>query len=195
MTETRHRPQDSQKTARKSTRLEGFDYSSEGSYFITLVTKNRIHLFGEIVDEEMVLNEFGRIVEFTWNDLLNHNTDMGFGEFCIMPNHVHGIIHLYGKKEISTVGVGSEPTPVFHQAGLEPASTRSSQTLSEIVRQFKTFSARRINALRETVGVSVWQRSFYDHIIGIDREYSQIEEYILDNPREWAWDEENREID
>lgn len=179
--------------ARKVTRLPGFDYASESAYFVTLVTKDRQPLFGEIVDEGMVLSDFGRIVEFTWNDLVNHNSDLGLGEFVIMPNHIHGIIHLYGKKENSTVGVGSQPTPVLHQAGLEPASTKS-PSLSEIVRQLKTFSARRINTIRKTPGISVWQRNFYDHIIGTDREYEQIEEYILDNPRCWAWDEENRLI-
>jgi len=59
-----------------------------------------------------------------------------------------------------------------------------------MVRGFKSAVTARINTLRGTPGTSVWQRNFFDHIISTDREYEQIEEYILDNPRKWAWDEE-----
>ena len=50
---------------RKSIRLPGYDYSAEGGYFITIVTKDRQHLFGEVVNGEMMLNELGKIVQFT----------------------------------------------------------------------------------------------------------------------------------
>ena len=65
-----------------------------------------------------------------------------------------------------------------------------SRSLGAMVRGFKSAVTARINTLRGTPGTSVWQRNFFDHIISTDREYEQIEEYILDNPRKWAWDEE-----
>ena len=72
----------------------------------------------------------------------------------------------------------------------EPAPTKATP-LSEIVRQFKTFSAKRINQIRGTPGISVWQRNYYDHIIGTDREYERIAQYIANNPLYWQSDKEN----
>ena len=156
---------------RHTIRLKGYDYAEEGGYFVTIITQGREMLFGRVVDGEMVLNEFGRIVENSWNDLINHNADIELDEFVIMPNHVHGIIVL-------------EPSD---RAGLEPAPT----VLSEIVRQFKTFSARRINQLRHTPGKPVWQRNFYDHIIRDEKDYEAVVNYIYLNPQSWAKDDEN----
>ena len=94
------RPQDSQKTARtqdlqhasrKVTQLEGFDYSSENAYFVTFVTRKRINLFGEIVDEEMVLNDFGKIVLEEWERSVGIRKEIELGKFVIMPNHFHCI--------------------------------------------------------------------------------------------------------
>jgi hypothetical protein len=189
---------------RKNIRLTGYDYSAEGGYFVTIVTQNREPLFGYMVDGEMVLNEFGKIVVSTWHDLVNHNANIGLDEFVVMPNHIHGIIVIF-----ESVGAGSrgfcaperslrreKPAPLF-RAGYEPAPTRypnywavepaptgdancgtdepaptrdsncgtdkpaptKDVSLSEIVRQLKTFSARRINTLRGTPGTPVWQRN------------------------------------
>jgi len=227
---------------RKNIRLQGYDYSTEGGYFITIVTKDRQPLFGNIVDGEMVLNEYGRIVESTWNDLINHNPNIGLDEFVVMPNHVHGIVVIF-----DSVGAGSrdlcaperslreeKPAPL-NQAGCEPAPTRdinrvadeptptrnvnrvvdeSAPTedlscpvaetfpaptqivpLSEIVRQFKTFSARRINTLRKTSGLPVWQRNYYDHIIRSDNEHEEIAAYIANNPATWLTDTERPSLE
>jgi REP element-mobilizing transposase RayT len=59
------------------------------------------------------------------------------------------------------------------------------------VRAFKTFSARRVNAFRDTQGASVWQRSFYDRIIRNERELNAIRQYIANNPAQWEVDREN----
>jgi REP element-mobilizing transposase RayT len=83
------------------------------------------------------------------------------------------------------VGAGSEPAPT------EPAPTRSSYGLPEIVRQFKTFSARRINELRGTPGTPVWQRNYYEHIIRDEFSLSRIRQYIAENPARWDADQEN----
>jgi putative transposase len=192
---------------RKSIRLQGYDYSQEGVYFVTLVTKHREPLFGEIINGEMSLNEFGEIVKFTWHDLLNHNPNIDLDEFIIMPNHVHGIINIVGAGSQPAPGSqpasGSQPAPgsqfapnnrvglepgVENRVGLEPTPTKIS--LMEIMRQFKTFSARRINTLRLTTGTSVWQRSFYDHVIDTGEEYENFADYIFTNPQNWLKDKE-----
>ncbi|HKZ43239.1 MAG TPA: transposase, partial [Candidatus Hodarchaeales archaeon] len=61
--------------------------------------------------------------------------------------------------------------------------------LSEIVRQLKTFSTRRINQMRNSPGVSVWQRNYYEHIIRSEPELHNIREYIVNNPLNWETDE------
>lgn len=77
---------------RHSIRLQGYDYSKSGVYFITIVSHDRECLLGKIVDGKMILNENGKIVDTTWNDLPNHNDNISLDEFVIMPNHIYGII-------------------------------------------------------------------------------------------------------
>jgi REP element-mobilizing transposase RayT len=97
-----------------------------------------------------------------------------------MPDHVHGIIILNP--------IDSGPRAL---AGLKPATT--GHPLSEIVRAFKTFSARRINQLRKTPGTPVWQRNYYEHVIRSESDLNQIREYIDTNLLRWALNKENSE--
>lgn len=172
---------------RQSIRLRNYDYAANGAYFVTICTHNRECSLGEIVNGEMVVNELGRLVSTTWMDLPNHNDNIQLDEFVIMPNHIHGIIII--------VGAGSKPAQnrqIIFRAGLEPAPTTNANIkLSEIVRQLKTFSARRINQLRNTPRVPVWQRNYYEHIIRNKKSLNQIRDYIQNNPLQWQWDENN----
>ena len=166
---------------RRSIRLKGYDYSQPGGYFVTIVAQNRECLFGNVVDGEMVLNEAGRIVEWTWYDLSNHVDDIELDEFVVMPNHVHGIIIIHDNR---IVGAGSEPAPT------EPAPTKR-HGLPEIIRQFKTFSGKRINQWRGATGIPVWQRNYWEHIIRDENDLNRIREYINNNPFDWESDNEN----
>jgi len=177
---------------RHSIRLKGYDYSREGAYFVTLCVQNRECLFGDVVDREMCVNDAGEMVMKTWADLPNHYGNITLDEFVIMPNHIHGIIVM------TNVGAGLKPARPsskgagFVRAGLKPAPTKTNQHgLSEIVRALKTFASRRINAIRNTPGIRVWQRNYYEHIIRDEEELSRIREYIVNNPARWAEDEEN----
>ena len=77
---------------RQTLRLQGYDYSRPGLYFITICTQHREVLFGDVVDGRMVLNAGGRIAQTCWLDIPNHFPHAILDEFVIMPNHVHGII-------------------------------------------------------------------------------------------------------
>ena len=77
---------------RKSIRLKEYDYSFPGDYFITICTHSHDCMLGDIVGEEIRLNENGIIVQETWKDLINHVGTIALDEFIVMPNHVHGII-------------------------------------------------------------------------------------------------------
>ncbi len=165
---------------RQSIRLPGYDYGQEGAYFVTMCVHNRECLFGEIADGEIRLNEYGKIAEYTLNDLVNHIGGIELDEYVVMPNHIHGII-------VIGVGAGSEPAPTL--------TATKRHALPEIVRQFKTFSARRINAKRSTPGVPAWQRNYYEHVIRDDDDLNRIREYIINNPMNWDTDKNNPAAD
>jgi REP element-mobilizing transposase RayT len=163
---------------RKRLRMPGHDYAGAGPYFITAVTEGRLALFGDVINEHMRLSRYGAIVENCWADLVNHYSHLTLDEFVVMPNHVHGVMWLRDAG----------------RAGLKPAPTnhvRPQRGLSEIVRALKTFSAKRINELRGTPGVPVWQRNYYERVIRNEREVNAIRDYIGANPLNWQLDREN----
>jgi putative transposase len=185
------------KTRRPSLRLRGYDYTRAGLYFVTSVTRRRGALFGEVIDGEMRLNRFGEIVEQAELDLPRHYPNVELGEFIVRPNHFHGIIILNDSSKGESVQA-DVPIPVETLAGQEvlPAGAktrpyRKNRGLSESVRAFKSFSARRINLLRKKQGIPVWQRGYYDHIIRNQQDLELTWLYIQSNPGQWPEGEEN----
>jgi putative transposase len=179
---------DPQKHHRRSIRLQGYDYSQPGAYFVTIVAYQRECLFGEIVDGEMKLDQCGKIVSRAWHDLPHHYPHIELGAFCIMPNHVHAIIILIddgtgGSTELT------EASSRYWQT--RPYKTMKRHGLPEIIRAFKSFSAKRINKLRHTPGIPVWQRNYYEHVIRNEREMDHISRYIESNPARWMVHDEN----
>ena len=79
---------------RRSVRLQGYDYSQAGLYFITICCHNREYLFGNITNEEMKLNDAGKIADECWIEIPNHFPNAVLHEYVVMPNHVHGVIEL-----------------------------------------------------------------------------------------------------
>lgn len=192
---------------RRLLRLKNYDYAGAGAYYVTVVTQARVCLFGGIINGEMQLNEAGFLVQRAWNDLPNHYANASLGAFVIMPNHVHGVIIL------SDVEGRVAQTERAGRAGLRPAPTPAPTTTSihasasitvraeahsskihalpEIIRAFKSFSARRINENRNNIGGSIWQRNYYEHVIRNEEELNGIYEYIAANPQNWEDDSEN----
>ena len=82
---------------RRSIRLKGYDYSQAGLYFITICCQDRIYRFGNVVNGEMILNEYGQIAYDEWLKTPEVRPNVQLGEFIIMPNHIHGIIRLVGR--------------------------------------------------------------------------------------------------
>ena len=85
---------DPERHHRRSIRLFGYDYSCEGLYFITICCHDKLCLFGEIIDGEMVTNEAGRMVDKCWLDIPNRYHNVVLHDYIVMPNHMHGIIEL-----------------------------------------------------------------------------------------------------
>jgi REP element-mobilizing transposase RayT len=182
---------------RRSIRLRGYDYSQAGVYFVTIVTQGRVALFGEVVNGEMRLNRYGEIVRAAWFDLPRHYKHVELGALVVMPNHVHGIIIF---NDIGRGGSARVSQPAPDKATTSSSSStdesktrpyRKPHALPEIVRAFKSFSARRINFLRHAKGTPVWQRSYYDHIIRNEHDLELTWLYIESNPARWAEDQEN----
>ena len=207
---------DAPKRQRRSIRLQGYDYTRQGAYFVTICTRNRACLLGHIVEGRMHLSEAGRLAQVAWEDLPHHYPHVQIDVWVIMPNHMHGIVILTEAQAtdddmrvgaisktdvgaISKTDVGADPktdvgaiSKTDVGAGLKPAPTiPTHHGLSEIVRAFKTFSARRINALHNTVGTPFWQRNYYEHIIRNQSALDRIRQYIADNPARWSEDLEN----
>ena len=107
---------------------------------------------GNIRDGEMRLSDAGRMVPPIWLQLSNHHPHIRLDAFVIMPNHVHGIVIL---NDCADVGAGLKPAP----------TDKMRHGLPEIIRAFKTFSSRRINEFRKMIGVPVWQRNYYEHVV------------------------------
>lgn len=151
---------------RHSIRLKGYDYTQAGAYFVTICTWQRQSLLGAIANGEMQLSDYGKVACFYWLNLLKYHHHLELDQFVIMPNHIDGILVL-----------------------ADDAACQKRHGLPEIIRGFKTFSARHINRMRRMAGVSVWQRGYYEHIIRHEESLTAIREYIIKNPLSWEKDE------
>ena len=90
---------------RRSIRLKHYDYSRAGCYFITICTQDRLHLFGDIVDGEMILGVAGEMVHTLWHQIIDDFPNVHLHEFVIMPNHIHCIIEIVNNgNDMNTVG-------------------------------------------------------------------------------------------
>ncbi len=76
----------------ESTRLKNWDYGWNGSYFITICTKNREIFFGNIVNNEMHYSEIGEIAKKYWQEIPDHFPFVVLDVYVVMPNHMHGIV-------------------------------------------------------------------------------------------------------
>ena len=130
---------------RHSIRLKGFDYSRAGAYFVTIVTRQRECLFGEIANGEMKLNNYGSIVAKTWKWLEDQYSYIELLHGVVMPNHFHGLLMIH---ENGRGGSRSAPT------------VAKRKPLGQLVGAFKTVSTKQINLLRHAEGTVVWQRNY-----------------------------------
>jgi putative transposase len=187
---------------RQSIRLEHYDYSSNGAYFVTICTAQRFHLFGEISDTTMRLNEFGQIAQNCWLELPNHFPQILLDEFVVMPNHVHGIVLIQSEQAVVPVGA-RRPCPKVrfmvkrHALPLPPRAAFGQLpkgSLGAIVGSFKSVVTKRINQARGAAGESLWQRNYYDRIIRSEEQLMAAGAYIENNPLNWALDELNSEV-
>ncbi|BAY76754.1 hypothetical protein NIES25_32110 [Nostoc linckia NIES-25] len=181
-------PYDPQKHHRRSIRLKGYDYTQPGAYFITICTKARQCLFGNVVKGKMQLNCLGHIAFNCWQTIPDHFPHVELDSFVVMPNHLHGILIITNKP------VGAQQCCALNQhldCNTEKFGKPVNDSISTVIRSYKGVVSKRINIIWQTKGQSIWQRNFYEHIGREEKSVDNIREYILNNPQRWADDPEN----
>ena len=165
----------------KSHRLVGYDYSSEGAYFITVNSAKQIYEFGEIKNSVMYLNTTGKIVESELLKTQEMRKNVFFGEYCIMPNHIHFII-FFGLLD---------SYPQINNRRLQNDNYRNKfgaqiNNLSSLMRGFKSSCTSKIK--KSGNKSFAWLSNYYDIIIRNEKQYKIIENYIRNNPKTWEND-------
>ena len=160
---------------RKLLRLAGYDYTAPGAYFITACVHGRKNEFGIIENGVMQLNEYGLIVEQQWKWLFDQYDYLKTGEYCVMPNHFHGIIQI-------TVGNGRDRSLRY----CDRSRDEKIKPVPELIGAFKTTSSKLIHIAGNNK--FKWQKSYYDVIIRDDESFCRISEYIKNNPKHWDSD-------
>jgi putative transposase len=172
---------------RGSLRLKDYDYAQPGAYFVTICTHNRECLLGEIQAGELRLNAWGQIVQDEWfkGADLRPYLHLETHEVVVMPNHIHGVLWLDEDRARQQRLAPTRKSESGLSSGVTPGS------LGAVIGQFKAITSKRINQLRGTPGLSVWQRGYYEHVIRDEAALAQIREYIATNPLRWEQDPEN----
>lgn len=199
---------------RRSIRLAGVDYRGERGYFITICLADRRPLFGTVTDGEITLSPLGRIADEELHAVTIHRPYVFLDAYVIMPDHMHAILfinHDFASQSVDPQlaaaphnPIASVPQPVSGPISVPPVSTRHSdlvgpqqaaglqgvvpQSLSAIVRGYKSAVTKHVNDLRRTPGATVWQRNYYDHIIRNEHDLNLIRAYIENNPARWTND-------
>jgi REP element-mobilizing transposase RayT len=158
---------------RKNIRWRIWDYRWDAAYFITICTKNREHFFGHIHNEEMVLSNVGVLADVFWHEIKNHAKHITLDAFVVMPNHIHGILILEGN-EIEDI-ITSENR--FQNIG--------KNSISSIIGSYKSAVTKHANRLGFEFG---WQSRFHDHVIRNEESFKRIQNYIINNPKNWKED-------
>ena len=185
----------------KSARLQGYDYSNEGFYFVTICTKNREMSFGDIIGGKMVLSSIGEIIKQEWLNTPDIRKNVELDKFVIMPNHLHGIVII--QYSIPASVPTTHPVETHCNASLRDASLwmrnnqeyknkfgPQSNNLSAIIRGFKGVTTKITRRKFSNINFA-WQPRFYDRIIRNDNELNRIRQYIMDNPEKWELDRNN----
>jgi len=195
---THHLPQ------RKSPRLQGYDYSQVGAYFVTIVTVLRQHLFGHVNDGQMQLSPLGQIAHNEIERLPNYwNGMVSTDQFVVMPNHVHLIILLAGPvsdaqntdtqntdaQNADAQNADAQNTDVQNADTDIADAQKRTPTLGRVINVYKggiTRKARQNQIIDDAA--SPWQSRYHDHIIRNEPDLNRIRKYMLTNPARWADD-------
>jgi len=191
-----------QKPKRKSIRLRGFDYSEPREYFVTICSRNRKCIFGEIINQEMALNELGKIVEEEILNIPNRFKNVEIKIYTVMPNHIHLIVSILEREDPivgATLAVARK-----NKAGATLAVARNNKagaspapTIGAVIGSFKSLCFKKYKEYVENnnrnIETKFWRRNYYEHIIRNEKSYDKIYAYIESNSQTWERDRNHPE--
>ncbi len=155
------------KNERKKLRLSGYDYSSDGYYFVTMLVKNRVSSLGFVQNNNLILSDIGEISKKHLLCLEEQYCYIKLVEYIIMPNHIHVIVRYDRNRTLRSNIIKIKP-------------------LYSIIAAFKTTSSKELH--KKGYCDFQWHRSFYDHIIRDEESLMNICRYIKNNPLKWEDD-------
>lgn len=157
--------------SRKTIRIPGYNYKSNGYYFVTCCIENRLPLFGNIINGKMNLNDAGRMVHVKIANTSHYYPDVHTDAFVVMPDHIHAVFVLDGQ--------GRTHRPVPTDVGIP-----------DVVKNIKTYTTTRYmqgirNHYWQPFYKRLWQRGYHEHIIRNENDLNRVREYIINNPMTW----------
>jgi REP element-mobilizing transposase RayT len=175
---------------RRSIRLQGYDYSGSGVYFVTICTHQRQCLFGDIDNGSIYLNCIGKIVAQEWLSSSKIRQEIELDEWIIMPNHLHGLVVIDRGDRVDI-----EDEDLCHEGACHAplwgvVGRRKARSLSSFIGGFKSSVTKRIKPICEQPNPVIWQRNYYETIVRDDRQLYSIRKYIINNPKKWDEDPE-----
>ncbi len=182
---------------RTSRRLNGWDYTRDGYYFVTICTAKSAMLLGNIINGQMELNKFGEIATDEWKNTFELRENINPDKFIVMPNHIHVIIALHSGTSMAHESGTSADTVMARHDGTAAAPSHQkfgnpiSGSISTIIGAYKSSVTKRINILRNTSGETIWQPRFHDRIIRTKKELDNVRKYIEQKPAKWGSDKHN----
>ncbi|MBI1921803.1 MAG: hypothetical protein HYS23_12075 [Geobacter sp.] len=165
----------------ETTRLKGWNYASTGYYFVTICEKNRSFVFGDIYDGTVTLTPLGQAAIECWAKIPEHFPFVELDAYCVMPNHIHGIIVINPDDFVETQDFAS-----LQCDGSANKFGPQSRNLASIVRGFKIGVTKYSHA--NDIDFA-WQPRYHDRIIRDEQELFAVRTYIHNNPLEWVSDE------
>jgi putative transposase len=173
----------------KSIRLLNYDYSRYGAYDITICAYGRDCIFGHIADGRMFLNSLGRIANDFWREIPRHFPMVKLGRYQVMPKHVHGVLFISRISFFCRDTACRVSTKKIDRPTREAFSKPTNGSISTIIRSYKAAVTRAIRIPSLSPDSIIWQRGYYEHIIGDKKELWATSTYIRNNPKNWKNDE------
>ncbi len=188
-----------------SARHQNWDYGRNGTYFITICTKDREHFFGSCENGILKLSTIGAIIQGFWYEIPRHFPFVELGEFVVMPNHIHGILIFNkiidgdnntvndnvetGQCPVSTVpnDTANNTTNDTRTIGQKRFRNQGKETVSSVIGSYKSICTKHINQAFSHLNFG-WQTRFWDNIIKDHEAFITISNYIINNPENWDKD-------
>lgn len=177
----------------KSCRLKGWDYSTDGVYFITICTKDRQCYFGNVYNYKMNLSVIGLLVEYFWRLIPVYFPSVYLEEFIVMPNHIHGLLVIKKNNVVTSINLKTldkrEEEHKIQKGGVtgEKNPMLNSYSISRVLNWYKGRCTYEIRLMQQEVYFE-WQKKFYDQIIFDQIIFKKKVNYIRENPLKWEFD-------